>query len=227
MQEATGAAKFPVNDNQIRAKDTERQRIEKNLQRQRMIAISGRTLRTNTDTVKTAEISPGRSLIHHDSSKVTPHTHVLEQNRPAPPAEKPTEQRTIIIGKRKTPPIKDQNFDTEDQSLEPVVREDLFISPGPDTDAPDADSDGMKVSVKDPSYRAKDDIFGGKSIVRTEVPQARDSGLIHTRLAQKKSMTGTVEENEGKTQEDPATGQSLTSEKKRKITTKNDDISWI
>jgi hypothetical protein len=63
--------------------------------------------------------------------------------------------------------------------------------------------------------------------MRTTVPQARDSGLIHTRLTQKSGDPGSVDENEGKSEEDPATGQSQVPEKKRKITTKNDDISWI
>ena len=83
----------------------------------------------------------------------------------------------------------------------------------------------MKVNVKDPSYRAKDDIFGGKSIVRTAVPSARDSALIHTRLVRKKSATDSKDENE--MHDDPDTGPSQTAEKKRKITQKNDDISWI
>ena len=107
------------------------------------------------------------------------------------------------------------------------MREEEFISPASDTDAPEADSKEMKVSVKDPSYRAKDDIFGGKSVVRTAVPQARDSGLIHTSLAQKKSVPGTGDDDEEKLQEETATGQSQTPGKKRNITTKKDDLSWI
>ncbi|MDP2797098.1 MAG: hypothetical protein Q8N94_06280, partial [Methanoregula sp.] len=124
--------------------------------------------------------------------------------------------------------IEDQNLDTEEQSVqEPVVHKEELISPGPDADAPEAGSDAMKVRMKDPSYRAKDDIFGGKSVVRTAVPQARDYGLIHTRLDRKKSVPGTGNENDEKLQEETATGQSLTPDKKRKITTKKDDISWI
>ncbi|MDP2798049.1 MAG: tubulin/FtsZ family protein, partial [Methanoregula sp.] len=209
VQEPAREREVPVNDSQIRTKDTERQRIEKDLQRQRMSAISGRTLKATIDILKKPVTSPGRTAIHHDSSKVLPHTRVQEQPRSVPPIEKSTEQRTIIIGKRKTPPIEDQNFDTEEQSVqEPVVRDEQAISPGPDASAPEAGSDAMKVRVKDPSYRAKDDIFGGKSVVRTAVPQARDSGLIHTRLDRKKSVPGTGNENDEKLQEETATGQS-------------------
>jgi cell division GTPase FtsZ len=228
VQEPTREREVPVNESQIRTKDTERQRIEKDLQRQRMSAISGRTLKATTNILKNPVTSSGRTIIHHDTSKVLPQTHVQEQNRSAPPVEKSTEQRTIIIGKRKTPPIEEQKFDTEEQSVEePVVREEESFSPGPDVYAPDAGSDAMKVSVKDPSYRAKDGIFGGKTVMRTAVPHARDSGLIHTKLAQKESAPGTGEENKEKLQEETASGQSQTPDKKRKNTSKNDDISWI
>ncbi len=228
VQEPARTREVPVNDSQIRTKDAERQRIEKDLQRQRMSAISGRTLKATSDILKKPGTSPGRTIIHQDSSKVLPQTHVQEQPRSALPVEKPTEQRTIIIGKRKTPPIEDQQFNTEEQNIqEPEVREEEVILPEPDAYAPETDSDSMKVSMKDPSYRAKDDIFGGKGVMRTAVPQARDSGLIHTRLDQKKSGTGTREENEEKLQDETSGGQSQTSDKKRKITTKKDDISWI
>jgi hypothetical protein len=228
MREPEREAEVHINDSQIRTKDTDRQRIEKDLQRQRMIAISGRTLKINTDSLKKPVTSPGRTVIHHDSSKISPHTHVHEHDRTAPPAEKIPEQKTIIIGKKKIIPIKDQHSDRKDQGeTKPLDREDQPLSPIPDEDAPVAGPDGMKISVKDPSYRAKDDIFGGKSVVRTAVPSAQDSGLIHTRLVQKKRVTGTGDENEEKSQEDPPNGKSQTLERKRKITTKNDDISWI
>ena len=228
MQEPTRGAEVHTSDGQIRTKDTERQRIEKDLQRQRMIAISGRTLKVTTDTLKKPVTSPGRTVIHHESSSVSPPVRVLEHDRPVLPVEKIPEQKTVLIGKRKSAPIKDQTPDTEDQWVNKrVEHEDQFNSPGPDASAPEADSDELKVSVKDTRYRAKDDVFEGKSVVRTAVPSARDSGLIHTRLVQKKSPAGTGDENEEKTPEDNPHGQSQTSEKKRKITTKNDDISWI
>ncbi len=229
VQETARKREVHISDSQIRTKDTERQRIEKDLQRQRMSAISGRTLRTNTDIFKKPVTSPVRNDIPHDSSKVLQRTHVQDQPRAVPPEEKPTEQRTIIIGKRKTsPPIVDQNFDTEEQSVqEPVVHDEEFISAGTDADAPKADSGETKVRMKDPSFRANDDIFGGKSVTRTAVPQARDSGLIHTRIAQKKSVAGAEDENEEKLQEETTGGQTQTPVKKRKITAKKDDISWI
>jgi hypothetical protein len=108
-----------------------------------------------------------------------------------------------------------------------VERLDQSISPSPDQYIPDGDADERKISVKGTSYRAKDDIFGGKSVARTAVPSARDSGIIHTRLVQKKSTMGTGDEIEGKSLLEPATEKSHEAEKKRKITTKKDDISWI
>ncbi len=189
-------AEVNINSTQIRTKDTERQRIEKELQRQRMIAISGRTLKVNTDIQKRPEAPPGRTVIHHDSSKVIPQTYVQEKGKPVSPVEKSTEQKTIIIAKRKHVPIKDQNIGTEDfDTVKTKESENPAVSPDYDAYAPEADSDDMKVRVKDPSYRANDDIFRGKHVVRRAVHSARDSDLVPTRITQKKSMINTENEN--------------------------------
>ncbi|MDP3562912.1 MAG: tubulin/FtsZ family protein, partial [Methanoregula sp.] len=131
-QEPVHEREVPINESQIRAKDTERQRIEKDLQRQRMIAISGRTLKIANETLKKPAVSPGRTVIHQDSSGISPHTRAPEQSRSAPTIEKPPEQRTVIIGKRKQAPVK-ENIETEDQRVqEPGVREEPYLPTGPD-----------------------------------------------------------------------------------------------
>ncbi len=226
QQEPARETGVHINESQIRAKDTERQRIEKDLQRQRMIAISGRTLKTNTDILKKAVASPSRTVIHHDSPDHAPHMRVQKRDKPVPPEEKLPEQKTVIIGRRKAAPIMEKPLDTEDSTdKEAAVHEDFSVSSEPDTYASKATADGRKVSVKEPSYRAKDDIFGGKGVTRSAVPTARDSGLVHTQLTPKNIAANPEEERES--QDDSNTGQSQTPEKKRKITTKKDDISWI
>ena len=228
IQEPAGKAEVPVNDSQIRVKDTERQRIEKDLQRQRMIAISGRSLNANTDLLKKAVVPPIRPVINHDFPKGLPQTRVPEQPIPALRVEKAPEQRTVIIGKRKTPPVKYEEINSEDLNVqEPVEPEDLPNYPDPETNTHLAGSDEMKVHMKERSYQAKDDIFGGKTVVRTAVPLARDSGFENAQLDQKKSATGQREKKEGESHENPDSGQSHTPDKKRKITVKKDDISWI
>jgi cell division GTPase FtsZ len=227
LQEPARASEIPVNDTHIRAKDTDRQRIEKDLQRQRMIAISGRTPKTTIDALKKTVLTPGRILIHHDESNTPPTPRLPEHNQPPVPAEKTPEQKTIIIGKRKHAPIKDKNSGMEEQGINEPMGQNYSISPDPNALEPEDSSDRMKISVKDPSYRAKDDVFGGKSVVRTAVPSARDSGLIHTQRIRIKRAAETVDEIEKNSQADPATEKSETPEKKRKITSKNDDISWI
>jgi hypothetical protein len=224
-REPVRATEAVINDNQIRAKDTERLRIEKDLQRQRMIAISGRTLKATTDSLKKPLVSPGRLVINYDSSGKSPEIRAEEQAISAPAPEKNPEQKTVIIGKRKTIQIKDQNVETDRKK--PAYHEDQSISPDPDADSPPAGTDDLKLRVKDPRYRAKDDIFGGKGVSHTEVPSARDSGLIHTQLVQKKGPTDSTDKNESEMNDNQAAEQSKTSDKKRKITIKNDDISWI
>jgi cell division GTPase FtsZ len=226
-KEPARAAEIPVNDSHIRAKDTDRQRIEKDLQRQRMIAISGRSPKVSIDALKKTVLTPGRIVIHHEESTHSPTPRVPEHNQPSVPVEKNPEQKTIIIGKRKRATITDTRSGMEEHGINEPAGQDNSISPDPKALEHQDSSDMMKVSVKDPSYRAKDDVFGGKSVERTAVPSARDSGLIHTHRIQIKKVTGTVDENQREAQADPVPEKSEIPEKKRKITTKNDEISWI
>ena len=81
------------------------------------------------------------------------------------------------------------------------------------------------VEVKDPSFRARDDIFSGKNIQGASVPKVRDASLIHTDLKQKKpaDRTGSDPRNDPTDhgeRESPARHQD-------KKTKKQDDISWI
>ena len=235
VQEPVREKGVPLNDNQIRTKDTERQRIEKDLQRQRMIAISGRTPHANTDITRKPVVPPVRKVVHNDSSIEAPFApvHQVKQSsrdsQPPHAIEKPPEEhRTVIIGKRKARPVVEQERGEEDKDvLKPVEQEDIPGSSDLDVVSPGAGSDEMQVSVKDHSYRAKDKIFGGKTIVRTAVPQARDSGFENAQLAHKKSGTETGNDTESEGQDGVASEQSQSPEKKRKITTKKDDFSWI
>ncbi|PKL58464.1 MAG: hypothetical protein CVV34_02175, partial [Methanomicrobiales archaeon HGW-Methanomicrobiales-5] len=145
-----------------------------------------------------------------------------------PTIGKPPEQKTVIIGKRKSTPIKDKISTPEEQRvIEPADPQDLPVSPGNDAYAREADTGRMDVRVKDPIYRAKDDIFGGKGVMRTEGFSARDPGHISTRIVQKKSVVRTGEENKEESQDHSASEPSEAPHKKRKITTKKDDFSWI
>jgi hypothetical protein len=226
---------IPLNDGQIRTKDTERQRIEKDLQRQRMIAISGRTPHANTDILRKPVVSPVRKVVHNESFNELPFApvHQVKQaprdSQPPQSMEKlPQEQRTVIIGKRKARPVVEQELEVEEKNqLKPVEHEDLPSSSDPDVASPGTGSDEMQVNVKDHSYRAKDKIFGGKTVVRTAVPQARDSGFENAQLAHnKKSRSDTGNDTESEGPDGVAPGQSQAPEKKRKITTKKDDFSW-
>ena len=217
LPEPSGDTEVGIKDNQIRTKDTERQKIEKNLQKQRMIALSGRSPKANPDTLKNQVSLPGRTIIHHESSKVSPQKQVHEPEKPTHPDEKFPEQKTVIIAKRKPVPIRDTPYDPEDKTArETVDREGLSISPGPDMYAREAGLNGTKVGVKGQGYQAKDGIFEGKGIVRTEVPSARDTALIHTRLTPKKSARDSVDGEPREPEEDQATEQPQTSQKREK-----------
>ena len=230
VQETVREREIPSNYGQSRTKDTERQRIEKDLQKQRMIAIFGRTPHPNTDIMRKPVVPSVREVIHNESSNELPFApvHQVKQAprdfQPPQTIEKSLEQRTVIIGKRKTRPVLEPGPREEDTDpLTPVERVDHPGSLDPVVVAPGAGSDEVHVSTNDRSYLAKDKIFGGKTVVRTAVHQARDTGFESTQLAYRKNRP----ETDGDEAKGAVSGQSQAPEKKRKITTKKDDFSWI
>ena len=47
----------------------------------------------------------------------------------------------------------------------------------------------MSVEIRDPVFRARDEVFEGKGIRKPTLPQARDSTLLHTELRPKKKTS--------------------------------------
>jgi hypothetical protein len=142
---------------------------------------------------------------------------VHEPEKPIHSVEKFPEQKTVIIAKRKAVLIRDPNHDPEDKTAgEPVEREDISISPGTGMYTREAGFNETKIGVKGQGYRAKDGVFEGKGIVRTEVPSARDSTLIHTRLTPKTSTGDSVGGENTELQEDQVAEQPQAPQKKEK-----------
>ncbi len=215
----------------VYSKEIARQRIEQELQRQRMSAISGSRTKTDDAAVKprTASpeiIRPKREITHAAGPAPRP---VSTPPQPEQDSQQVPGKKTVIIRKRtpvpdapETPPPPPAPRDETPPPAEETGTGDPFSFQYVQVPQPEEGT----VEVKDPSFRARDDIFSGKNIQGASVPKVRDASLIHTDLKQKKpaDRTGSNDPRNDPTdhgeRESPARHQD-------KKTKKQDDISWI
>jgi hypothetical protein len=225
---ATGTSPGPKRVLTEHPKETARQRIEQELQRQRMMALSGKQEKTG-DTA---------AMPHREPSEVVRlKRQVIQLSPPAQPASpspvpvqdipQAVEKKTIIIRKRSPAPV------VPDTPL-PEVREELpatnegakaggqVYRDTSDEPAPEE----SPVSIKDTSFRAKDDIFLGKAIRDTAVPKARDASLMHTNLKPKKPA-GLADRDDEQEESPDNEDESSHDRQQGKKLKKQDDISWI
>jgi len=161
-------------------KETERQRIERELRRQRTVAMgetshkkAAREEKNPAADRETQTVQPGsrqdRTILEIKSPVQGNETVVFR-----------SEKRTVIIGKRKVaavPQDEPDHFTAEDDDSEKLS------SPEPGFPS---DSDVMSVEIRDRVLPARDEVFQGKGIREPSVPHARDSTLLHTDLRTKK-----------------------------------------
>jgi cell division GTPase FtsZ len=214
-------------EERLGTKETERQRIERELQRQRIMAISGRTPKTepgvSAHPVHSAEII----ILKREISENTPFKEAREPPTPAEVVHQVPEKRTVILQKKKVHPVmqeanipKDKNekdyIDDDDLSI--IKRPEYFRQP---------DSEELKIGIKNSAYKSKDAIFEGKGIHKMAAPQVRDSALMHTDLKSKKTSgeSKVVESEPGSA--DRGKESSDSPNKRERKTPKKDDISWI
>jgi len=210
-------------EGRLKPKGIERQIIEKELHRQRMMAISGRTPKTGSEPSKIS--TPPHEIIRlkrEVQEKVT-----LERDDDQPDIAQETQpvakkRRVLIQQKTVHPVIPDTNVyeeesrNSEDDEISIINR--TYSKTG------GIDTEDLHVGIKKSVHRSKDHIFEGKGIRKTAAPQVKDSVLIHTSLKSKKSVRESINEeisDENGDREDES------SAKREKSTTKKDDINWI
>ncbi|MDD1687779.1 hypothetical protein [Methanoregula sp.] len=221
------------------AAELTRQRIEQELQRQRMMALSGTRATPQAARVPPAPqqtppeiIRPKRQVI---STTDSPHPltarPVLTPSAPQQDLAQTGEKKTVIIRKRQPVPEASEAVepsptpDTVSRLPEPV--EEMRT---PDLHSPDnyslSEVEEKPIVVKDPSFRAKDGIFSGKNVFGTSIPKVRDTSLFSTNLKQKKNLdpiTPKDTRDEPSDQKEEATPEQTRDKKIRK----KDDLSWI
>jgi cell division GTPase FtsZ len=186
-REEGGSDRFPpemparLPDEEVpRSKETERQRIERELRRQRSVAIGGQSPKNPVHPDKLHPATSETRIVHrstHQERKSTETQTPVQGTEPVPVSG---EKRTIIIGKRKTTAV---------PPVEPI--RDTEEKPGagyPEEPASLSDDDGMRVEIRDRIFRARDGVFEGKGVKKPSLPQARDSTLLHTELRPRKKV---------------------------------------
>jgi len=166
-----------------RAKETERQRIERELRRQRALAMGGQPQK--------APVHPGKSYPPAGEEKrvIRPHPFpdLTVPENPVPPSGKeasgdPGEHRKVIIGKRKV-------VAGQQEEPAPSTVPEKTVPGGTEETASASEAGGMSVEIKEHPYRARDAIFDGKGVTRSKIPPVRDSTLLHTDLRTRKKGT--------------------------------------
>lgn len=198
------------------SKEIARQRIEQELQRQRMITLSGS--QTKTGGSQKASIHPTPSELNRPKRTV-----ISQDNtpvKPAPPDHKPSAippqpevKKTVIIRKRTHSP---ETHGPGGESPRSAVQT-------PEDSQGSQKTEREPVSIKEPVYRAKDEVFLGRGVRDSAVPKARDSTLIHTSLKPKKNTESMEPDGTKKDAHDTED----TPEQPGKKTKKQDELSWI
>ena len=219
---------LPSSEDRLRTKETERQRIERELQRQRIMAISGRTTKTRQGApahpVHSAEII----RLKKEISEKPPSKEDGDIPSPVEVVHQVKEKRTVILQKKKVPPeVQEENI-SEDKDEKVFVDDDvLSLITRMDVYSRHHASEGKNVGIKKPAIKSKDAIFEGKGVQKIAAPQARDSVLMHTDLKSKKipEESKGVGSEQGDT--DNRTEPADSSNRKEKKPSKKDDFSWI
>jgi tubulin-like protein CetZ len=214
-------------DNQ--AQEAARRRIEHELQRQRMMALPGNRPKPGED-----HASPPRQVTHQiirqkqENKPDRPvHQHPVVQEPPEDILPAP-EKRTVIIKKRSPAREAAPDKPAPDTLPEELPRTNT-LRPHEDTplpvNSPAPEPEERPVEVKDTVFRAKDEIFSGKTVRGSPIPTTRDQSLLHTNLTKKAHVRP---QDPGDAPADKNTSpRSDGNVRQDKKIRKHDDISWI
>jgi hypothetical protein len=210
-------------------KEIERQIIEKELQRQRMMAISGHTRKTEPEVPKhpthpheiirlKREVQDKTSLNNKEGEQSVP----AEEIQPVP------KKRRIIIQKKPVHSVR-QNTHIHDKGNKDAFIDDDEVSliKRPSDYLTRIDSEDMNIDIKNSGKKSRDHILIGKNIQKSAAPKVKDSVLIHTDLKSKKNIRESRNGEYTADSGENVTEHSNAPKKRDKNTSKKDDINWI
>lgn len=213
----------PLKHTQVTSRERDHQRIERDLERQRVMikprSPIDRETRSSTEQNQIPDQSKTMTVIR----RVTPKVPV---RGPVSPEESETsttaqEKRTIIrIRKKETKPDDERTYEEPEDQSGPAHQEELESAADPEEFIPAPLPEKTKFSIRDRSQPARDDIFLGSAVSQKEPLRVKDAALLHTDINTKKGRPG---------QERGEPGSSPASAKKKtgKSSAQEDKISWI
>jgi cell division GTPase FtsZ len=219
--------KLHTGDDRLRTKEMERLIIERELQRQRTIAISGHKTKAGPGS-QTHPVQPSEIVrLKREIPKKTPHENEPVESDSAEVFPVIPGKRRVIIQKKRGPSeIREATVpDTEnrgnpdkDDDSSTIIRSEIYSR--------QSDTEGLKIDIKNTATKSVDHIFKGKDIQKPSGPQVRDSALIQTRLKSKKNSVESKRPDEPESTDQ--TEEAFKSpDNREKNTLKKDDISWI
>jgi len=219
--------KLHTGSDRLRTKEMERQIIERELQRQRTIAISGHKTKAGPE-LPTHPVQPSEIVrIKREILKKTPPENEPVSSDSAEMLPVIPGKRRVIIHEKRGPSETGETRIQEKYSRDVSDKDDSSsIIMRPDIYSRQADSEELKIDLKNTATKSMDHIFKGKDVQKPSGPQVRDSALIHTRLkSKKKSVESKRTDDQENTDQTAETFKSTDSQEK--TTVKKDDISWI
>jgi tubulin-like protein CetZ len=210
----------------VGTKDAARQRIELELQKQRLKAMSGRIKPEEAEEHEKQQPVHSEPVRKKQEIRAKPHVHEVIPPAITSVSAPDTEQRTVIISKRKLvsrqpeTPLMEIQDDNPSPGVEPQEEQSPRGSPSEEQD------DEMVLTIRDTAVRAKDRVFEGREVQKPKTSTVKDASLLHTSLKPKKPVhTSSVDAPPAQDNDDTQVpeGQDRKSHKKGK---KPDDISW-
>jgi tubulin-like protein CetZ len=224
-QNSVSPVKSPTD---LQAQESARRRIELELQRQRMMALSGSRPKSDGDPPLSRQINHQLIRQKQENKPDTQSPYHPVAREPSQDIPLAPEKRTVVIKKRspvrEAPPYNPSPYVAPDE-LPPEDTSRPQDEPSTPVYPPGTEPEELRVAVKDPHFRVKDEIFSGKTVRGASTPSTRDQSLLHTSLTKKTHVKPVIYEDvpAGK----DAGTESTSSGKQEKKIRKHDDISWI
>jgi len=223
-----GNEEFPVKRSPtvpVRTNETERQRIERELQRQRMLVISGNRQKSSTGTTKTHTVITSTPI---SNPKILTNPAITDEGEQTvqETSQVNHERKTIIVARKKNPPIQKNTIsvdESEEKIQHPIPDNENFLQEPICLNKKAIET--INIGLREPVRKAKDEIFTGKEVGRGSVNQVRDSGIIRTHLKIKPGSGDSDRNNSAAPRIQPAGTTEPSKKQDKKISEKNDLLS--
>jgi cell division GTPase FtsZ len=213
-------------DDRNKLKEKERKKIERELQKQRLMAMTGKDPKFDRDYRKThvteSSSQPPRQAVYRTEREELNHVSVSTRQ-----IHKKEEMQKIVLHKKKA---------QTDHASSPTLSEAGENPPESTTldgerrfaveSIQNGNNDTIDEWIKQASYRKKDGLFEGESFkLKDASPTVSDDALLHTDLKRARTLTGSTGIIKDITQSESARERDRSFNKTKRKT--DEDITWV